>query len=161
MILYAKDFFVAWRYVPVLVIANVFNILSSFMGTVYTGAKKTKMLSISTMIGAGSNILLNFALIPLFGAMGAAMSTVVSYAIIQLIRIVHSRRILSFEVNHSRDIFMFLLLISQACLVLTDTYLGVLISTVFTIVIFIMSKSVLLDIINVLKSKLNFDVERG
>jgi len=120
--LYAKDFFIAWRFVPILVIANVFNILSSFMGTVYIGAKKTKMLSISTMAGAGANIILNFLLIPYWGAMGAALATAASYTIIYVIRTIHSRSIMTFEVNHGRDILLFILLIAQAVFVLIDCF---------------------------------------
>lgn len=40
--LYSSDFFIAWKYVPVLVLANVFNVMASFMGTIYTSAKKQR-----------------------------------------------------------------------------------------------------------------------
>lgn len=152
--LYAKDFFVAWRFVPVLVIANIFNILSSFMGTVYTGAKKTKMLSFSTMIGAGSNILLNFVFIPLWGAMGAALATAASYAIIQLIRMIHSRQILTFEVNYKRDAMLFLILMIQTCAVLIDEWWSIVASLALTMILLYLSRSIFYEMRKLILNKL-------
>lgn len=153
--LYAKDFFVAWRFVPVLVIANIFNILSSFMGTVYTGAKKTKMLSLSTMIGAGSNILLNFILIPFIGAMGAALATAASYAVIHLIRIIHSRSIMTFEINYRRDVCLILLLIAQAALVLFDSLWAIVASIVITVSILVYCRKMFNEVLKVILEKMN------
>lgn len=42
LILFQKDFFSAWRFVPILLYASIFSGLSSFLGTVFTAAKKTK-----------------------------------------------------------------------------------------------------------------------
>lgn len=153
--LYAKDFFVAWRYVPVLVIANVFNILSSFMGTVYTGAKKTKMLSLSTMIGAGSNIVLNIILIPLIGAMGAALATAASYAIIHLIRIIHSRSIMAFDINFKRDVLLLFVLMAQSFVVLTDTTWNYIVSICISIVVILLCKNVFTDISRIIRQKIH------
>lgn len=151
--LYAKSFFVAWRFVPILVIANVFNILASFMGTVYTGAKKTKMLSISTMIGAGSNITMNFFLIPLLGAMGAALATAASYSIMFIIRLMHSRRILIFDVNYKRDIFLFFLLMLQAYLVLVDQVWTIIVSLGISVAILFFNRSIFNEMITMILDK--------
>lgn len=151
--LYAKDFFVAWQYVPVLVIANVFNILSSFMGTVYTGAKKTKMLSLSTMMGAGSNILLNFLLIPHMGAMGAAIATAFSYVVIQTFRVIHSKQIMSFDVNYKKNLFLYVLIINQAYFVIQDTVVGVIVSVLITVLVMYICRYVFADVIKIVATK--------
>lgn len=146
--LYSKDFFIAWRYVPVLVLANVFNMLASFMGTVYTASKKTGMLSLSTMIGAGLNIVLNFIFIPRFGAMGAAIATAFSYACMLLIRVIHTRTIFSFKIDYRRDLVLYSLLVLQIiCLVLDSIYYNI-ISLIITIIILYILKPFILLMIN-------------
>lgn len=102
-ILFNNDFYTAWRYVPLLAFSSVFNILSGFIGTIFTSAKKTKSIFITTMIGAFSNILLNFALIPFIGAFGAAIATVVSYIVTFVIRLKASEKImkLSYDMKSS------------------------------------------------------------
>lgn len=62
-ILYAKSFFVAWKYVPPLMISFVFGGLAGFLGSIFTAVKDTKIFSYSTMIGAVVNTILNFVLV--------------------------------------------------------------------------------------------------
>lgn len=146
--LYSKDFFTAWHYVPILIIANVFNIMATFMGTVYTGAKKTAMLSISTVIGAVVNISLNFILIPIYGAIGAAVATAISYLVMYVIRIIHTRTIMAFPINHSRDITFYCLLLVQSICVLSDTKIGIIIAIIICIILMFICRSFILNLVN-------------
>lgn len=161
--LYSKDFFVAWHYVPVLIVANMFHILSNFLSTVYTGAKKTSMLSISTMIGAAVNIGLNFLLIPSWGAMGAAIATAVSYAIMFLIRILHTRTIMTFPIKYLRDIILISLLLLQAVLITLDASWANITSWVIALCIIIVCrkfmKETIQSSITLLKSRLDKTVQ--
>lgn len=157
--LYSKDFFTAWRYVPVLISANVFNSLGSFMGSVYTASKNTKMLSISTCIGAASNILMNFIMIPVIGAMGAAIATAASYIIIWLVRIVHSRKIIKFNIRHRRDIILYIILLFQVILASIDNRFTLISSALLCIIECFMLKSFLIEMyrfgISFLRKKLH------
>lgn len=78
-ILFAKEFFIAWKYVPFLLLAILFGALSGFLGSIYAANKDSKMYAKSTAVGAIANIALNFSLIPNFGAQGAAIATCISY----------------------------------------------------------------------------------
>jgi O-antigen/teichoic acid export membrane protein len=57
----------------------------AYLGIAYTtaliAAGKQRQMMIATAIGAGSNILANFILIPTLGMTGAAIATILSYAI--------------------------------------------------------------------------------
>lgn len=119
--LYSNDFFAAWKYVPTLVLANVFNVQATFLGSIYTSAKKTKMLSLTTMITAAANIALNFTLIPVWGAMGAAVATAASYMVMWVIRLISARKILPFDVDLPKNIFGFAALTALCILVYMDT----------------------------------------
>ena len=98
-ILYAKSFFVAWKYVPPLMISFVFGGLAGFLGSIFTAVKDTKIFSYSTMIGAVVNTILNFVLVSYIGVMGAAVATLVSNIVIWLVRLQRSKRYIHIRVN--------------------------------------------------------------
>lgn len=106
LFLFSNEFYVAWIYVPILVYAVSFQIMSGFLGTIYTTAKKTSVVFISTVIAAFTNIVLNICLIPIFGGIGAAVATCVSYILIWGIRVIDSRRIMVLSVNWKREILI-------------------------------------------------------
>lgn len=125
--LFSKSFYDGWQFVPVLLMAFLFQAMSSYLGTIYTSAKKTKMLFISTIISAMANIVLNAILIPILGAQGAAIATFVSYFIIWIIRLFDTKKILKLEIAYKIDITSYLLLMVQVGLVVSNSsfvYLG-------------------------------------
>ena len=111
--LYQKDFYQAWQFVPVLLVASVIHAYCEFFGTIYTSSMKTKMLFYSTVIGAATNVLLNFMLIPEFAAMGAAIATMISYLVVWLVRMIHSSKIMKLHYNYLSDISCFVLILIQ------------------------------------------------
>ncbi|NLL56850.1 MAG: oligosaccharide flippase family protein [Clostridiales bacterium] len=102
--LYEKDFFSAWHYVPPLLVGTVFNGLALFEGCIFTAVKKTKTISRTTLIGAAINTILNFALIPILGAYGAAYATLIGYFTIWLIRAIKIRQYI--KLRYSRFEFV-------------------------------------------------------
>lgn len=112
--LFRQDYFEAWRMTPVLIIAFIFSTLSSFYGTIYTSAKQTKMLFYSTIVAAGTNIGLNFLLVPQYGGMGAAIATLISYIVIWGVRVIDSRKIMRLNLNWSKNLLSFLILLLQS-----------------------------------------------
>lgn len=104
-ILFLNEFYEAWVFTPVLLVASLFNSFSAFWGSIYTSAKKTKMLFLSTTVAAALNIILNFILIPRYSAMGAAVATMISYFVIWVIRIIDSRKIVIFDIKYFRIVF--------------------------------------------------------
>lgn len=153
--LYSADFFAAWRFVPILVIANVFNVMASFMGTIYTASKKTKMLSISTMIGATANILMNFLLIPFLGALGAAIATALSYAIMWIIRMVNTRHIMKLSINLKTDSLLLLLLIAEIVAVTVDSWRSWATALMIYCVLIFASKEIVREFLKLIFDKLH------
>ncbi len=97
----SKTFFDSWRYIPVLVIATTMSGLCSFAASVYVVEKKSVLSLLTAMTGAVSNIAMNIFMIPAFGAMGAALATVISYAIVFTVRLVNARSYVPFKVNYA------------------------------------------------------------
>lgn len=85
-VLYAKEFYAAWQYVPFLLIANVLNCAAGLLGPILSAQKKSKAMMWSALIGAGVNIILNMVLIKIWGLQGATIATAISSFIIYLIR---------------------------------------------------------------------------
>jgi O-antigen/teichoic acid export membrane protein len=80
-----KDFWDAADVVPVLVLANVFSAMVLMFTIGMHIQKKTRVLSYITGVGAASNIILNIVLIPLYGMIGAALASLISYLVIDLL----------------------------------------------------------------------------
>lgn len=98
-ILADESYFSAWRYIPMLTLSMVAAAFSSFMGSVYVVTKKSTASFWTSLVGAGTNILLNIWLIPEIGIQGAAAATFVSCLAVFLIRLVNARRLLPFPLS--------------------------------------------------------------
>lgn len=117
--LYAKDFFVAWRYVPWLTIAIVFGALSGYIGGFFSAVKNSKIYAQSTIVGAVSNIIMNVIFTPIIGPLGAAIATALCYFIVWAIRYWHSKRFIKLRINLYRDLLTYALLVVQSLALLT------------------------------------------
>ena len=90
----APAYFEAWRYVPVLTLATTLSCLGSFLSSVYMVEGRSTATLATTVLGAAANLAGNALLIPLWGSMGAAVSTLGSYLLILAVRAVHTRSML-------------------------------------------------------------------
>lgn len=98
MILTTKEFYSAWKFIPLLSVSMVYTAFTSFMGTVYVVNKKSGISFVTALIGALINIVLNFFFIPSpLGVQGAAIATVISYFTVFIIRAVNSRKYIPFK----------------------------------------------------------------
>lgn len=152
--LFANEFYQAWVFTPVLVCAAVFNSLAAFYGSVYTSAKRTKVLFYSTLLGAGANIALNLLLIPKFGAMGASVATLLSYVAIWLVRAIDSRKILPFAIRIKRNIAVYFIIAAEVVLVCTDNNPYYIVSAASTIAVCVLCREVIADVIKMVLKKL-------
>jgi len=64
--------------VPYIFMAYYFNLMYSFEVNVEFYTRKTHLISIGTILGAALNVVLNIALIPKYGYVIAAVTTVIS-----------------------------------------------------------------------------------
>ena len=87
-----KEYQGAFIFVPVIVTAYLFQQGGGLVGTYYKQSKKTKQEAIITFFVAGINILLNFLIVPRYGAIGAAFTTLISFAVGFIISYWYSRK---------------------------------------------------------------------
>ena len=113
-VLYAKDFYQAWQYVPALLIGTVFNGLSLVEGCLFTAVKKTKTVSSTTLVGAAVNTILNFILIYSIGIQGAAIATMAGYIVVWIVRTIKlNNHVIKMHVKWELQILALCLLIFQ------------------------------------------------
>ena len=123
-ILLADAYYESWQYIPVLTLATMFSALSSFMGSVYFLEKKSVYSMLTALTGALVNIVLNFAMIPDHGAMGAAVATLISYLTVYAVRVVDTRRYVIFNTHNLKLLINTALLILQGVVMLVDVWLS-------------------------------------
>lgn len=99
-ILTTPDFYEAWKYVPLLSVAMIFTSFTNFAGTVYVVNKKSNVSFLTALVGAVTNIILNFLLIPSpLGVQGAALATVAGYLLAFIIRAAIARKYIPFDLH--------------------------------------------------------------
>lgn len=131
-ILYASDYYEAWRFIPILVISGVFSSFVNFLSSVYMVKKRSVKSFLTSMIGALTNIFLNLLLIPEsltlgsftlkcvgLGAYGAAIATLASYITVFIIRAIDTRSLLKFDMHIVRFIFNTILIGVSSAAMLT------------------------------------------
>lgn len=146
-ILFAKEFFTAWKYVPFLLLAILFGALSGFLGSIYAANKDSKMYAKSTAVGAIANIALNFSLIPNFGTQGAAIATCISYITVWILRLVFMKKYIVLDINLKKDLFSYLLILVMCiCIICFRTLIAQVISISILIILLLIYKKELVDL---------------
>lgn len=150
--IYAKDFFEAWKYVPILLISVVFIANAGFFETIITLFKKSRIVAITTVFGALINVILNIILIYYIGLYGAAIATVMGYLTMWLFRVKVVMRDYPFRINWIKHCLVFALLVIEAALMIQ--YQSYISCIVITGVICIINIRTLISIIYQIEKKL-------
>ncbi len=94
-----KEFRSSVLYSPGLVFSTVFICFTTFMGSIYSVAKKSNRSLLTSLAAGVVNVSLNLILIPRIGIMAAVISTVAAYITVFILRCIDSRRLLPFELK--------------------------------------------------------------
>lgn len=117
----SPEYYSAWQYTPFLTVGCAFLTLASFMSTSYTVHKDSLGFLFSGLMGALLNVVLNFLLIPVIQTYGAALATCVSYIVVFVFRLFHTRKYLRYEVMTKEFIVGVALLLVTGCLMFVDS----------------------------------------
>ena len=129
-VLYAKDFFVAWKYVPFLLISSVINTASGYLGAILSAKKDSKTMGESAVISAIANTVMNIAFVKLFGVQGATIATVLSSFLIFAIRAKHTQDVLPKKSIFTSFFVWFMLCVTAWLYVYSKYYILILIPMV-------------------------------
>ncbi|MBR2549746.1 MAG: polysaccharide biosynthesis C-terminal domain-containing protein [Clostridiales bacterium] len=151
------EYYEAWMFSPPLIVGMAVMALGTFFSNFYVVNKDSKGFMLSATTGAVVNVVLNFVLIPLTGAMGAAIATCISYMAVFVFRFFDIRKYMKLQVFTVRNIVSFVLLTSSALLVYPDSIWCVFVQAALLIVLVVIRyksiKSVLEKIVKGLGRK--------
>ncbi|MBE6133386.1 MAG: hypothetical protein E7178_01825 [Erysipelotrichaceae bacterium] len=114
------NFFESWQFVPLLLLAAIFQSYTSFFGAIIQSANKNNKLMIVTIVGMVFNVGLNFALIPFLGIQGAIIATLVSNFVISLLRMILSKKCVEYKINYFKFILSFGVLLGESLALIYD-----------------------------------------
>ena len=98
-ILVNEKFAESYYQIPILILGSIFNILVSFLGSVYVAKKLTKEIAKTSIIAAIINIVVNIALINQIGLYAASISTVIAYFAMFIYRWIDVKKYASIKTN--------------------------------------------------------------
>ena len=156
-ILYANDFFVAWRITPILVLAYIFSSLALQIESVFSASKQTKQVFYASVLGAAKNFTLNLLFIPKFGGTGAAIATVIGYAIIWFVNMINSRKIIKMDLNLGRIIPSIMFIIIEIWAIRLDNHFGHIVATFCLVSVLVINLQEFIKIISVIMKKFFYD----
>lgn len=113
-VLVNKEYYDAYQYIPILILAVYFNNISSYCGGIFAAYKDTNTMGLSTLIAAIINIVVNISLVKHIGLYAAVISTLVASYAVYLYRIKKMKKFLILDKDKygliSGLVFGFLLL---------------------------------------------------
>lgn len=120
--MFSKEFYSAWLYIPILSASVFYSSLNSFLGSCFTAGKKTKYIFCTTMAGAGLNFLLNIPFVYFAGAVGAALSTWISYLLVWFFRTRKIDSLFGIKDNLKKSCEQLLLIIILSVLIMKNVF---------------------------------------
>ena len=136
-ILFSGDFYIAWRYVPLLLVYIVLNTSSGLFGALFLAEKETKPITISVVLGGIANILFGFLLVPLIGVQGAAVSSLIAGTLNWAYRGWKMRGFMRVGFHMHRSLAVYMMLAVQGVLLVAvhDTWLCIATQCVFLMLV--------------------------
>ncbi len=136
-VLMQKDFYIAWKYMPFLIIACTLTGFVTFISVIYLAKKKSINSLICSAVGAGTNVILNLILIRFLGINGAAIATLVSYFIVYVVTTYISIEYVRYNPYFYRTCLYIGLLVGQAIITVIDFKYASVVSFIFFMIIMI------------------------
>lgn len=142
-LLYAKEFFVAWKCSSILLFSTLFSCLSGIIGSIFSAVKASRFFAFSTVSSAIINVILNYILIHFWGIIGAAIATAVSYIFVWMIRLFYARKFVNLKINLKKDVFCYFLISVQVIFEHANVFLRYAEILIVLLIIFLYKDSIL------------------
>lgn len=151
----SNEYFVAWKYSPILILSAVFSGICSFLNGIYYAYKRNISTTVTTIVGATVNIVLNYIMIPKIGILGASIATLISWFIIMVLKLIYMKKFICFKVNYFYLLVsVILVLIEIIVLNLKNKLIIYSINFTITILIMYINRSIISKSFSILKNKM-------
>lgn len=89
----------SWKVVPFICLSSICYVIYGYGADIYLVQRKTRQVALFVTTAAAVNAAGNYLLIPAYGILGAAIATLIAYAVMAAISITMSRRFFTFPVE--------------------------------------------------------------
>lgn len=143
----------AYKQMPILLLGMFFYTMSSYLGGIYTAKKLTKNVGITTIISAVINLVTCIMMINFLGIYAASLSTLISYIVLTLYRMLEIKKHVNMKYNIKKIIvYSFIMLILTGMAYINNLYVKILIFIMSIIYSFFTNKEIIINLLNKIKT---------
>ena len=157
MHVYVSDnYYDAWRFVPLLIVSAIYSGLCTFLNSIYYAFKNNRIPTITTLVGAIINIILNVILIRNIGVMGAVIATLISWFVISFAKIVKIKDVIKYSFEKSKFYISSIIIVIECMielLVKNNVFLYI-INIILVITLIIINREIITDIVKTIRTML-------
>lgn len=155
-ILINESFKDAYYQVPILMVGSMFNILVSFLGSIYVAKKLTKEIAKTSIFAAIINIIINITLIKQIGLYAASISTLIAYLVMFIYRFLDSKKYVKLTVSRNTVISMIVItILTFITYYLKNTVIQTLVAIMVSIYVVYINRNSAKFTMNLIKNKKN------
>lgn len=157
----ADEYFVSWRYVPLLLIGNAFLAVSDFFGAFYNALKMPVKNLIVSSIAATISLVVSIFAMRYIGMWAAVFSTLLAYFVIMWIRLIDIRKYVDVKINWLPFLFNQFIVIVHASLVSLEIKAWLVSAIVIVLFLAVNFKSLKELLIKILKPRKKQAIEKN
>ncbi|MBE6158140.1 MAG: hypothetical protein E7160_05060 [Firmicutes bacterium] len=147
----------ATSYIPILVLAAVFNVAICIYTGIYIAKKMTKQVASTTIIGAIINILINVIFIKKLGLYAASLSTAISYLIMMIYRHIDIKKYMNLKYEKGLIIKSILIFTFSIILYYQNNFILNIINLVIVVIYsYLLNRKLIKDWKNIIFKKIGF-----
>lgn len=139
-----KSYMEAYKYVPILLLGNLFNSLANTIGGIYIAKKETSSVAKTTLYAAVLNLIIDLLLIKKIKIYAAAISTLLSYVFLAFYRYIDVKKYIDIKI--SKKFLCTSIMIYIFCTIIyykNNFYLNILNLIVIIIISYIANKKII------------------
>lgn len=129
-ILLKGDFYQASRFVPLFLVVALLSNYSAYFAMFYNAIKDTRMILITTMVGALANVVFAVVFVVPFGAWGVIASSVIAYLVMLIMRYGNTRHIVSTNLDVQYHVVAIVIIAIQVIVLSLQIHYGTILAII-------------------------------
>lgn len=146
-----NDFYEAKVFLPIIMLAAIFNCISSLLGTMYSTYKKTRKMVGVSVVGSLTNIIVGLILTPLCGIWGVCIASVSCYLSQIIYKFIDVKRFCKIKYNWIRIIPNILLLSLQVLIMSICCENDMIISIIIMLILLVINGNEVINAVKVVR----------
>lgn len=145
----------AYLYIPILMVATLFNVVVGLYSVIYIAKKETKEVAKTSVMAAIINIVINLLLVKKIGLYAAAFSTAIAYFAMMIFRYFDVKKYINIKIKMSIIIsIVAMLIVTIVSYYIKNMILSCLVLLVTIIYAIAINKAFIMEFIKVINKKL-------